>query len=132
MCLAAGCGLFGPKEPPLDPTEVTHQFYRWYLGYPGNPLADKAYRASPYLAESMIQEVDETLASFEVGGADPFLLAQDIPERFTVEPASVGDDRATVLVYFYFWSGDETPAVREVTLAKRDGEWKIIGVSMAP
>jgi hypothetical protein len=132
LLMLAGCGLFGPQEPPLSPTEVTNQFYRWYIGYPGNPLVDKAYRASPYLAESMIEEVDETLASFEVGGADPFLLAQDIPERFTVEAATVADDRATVRVYFYWWSGDENPSVREITLAKRDGEWKIIDVSMTP
>ena len=132
LFLVAGCGLLGPQEPPLSPTEVTNQFYRWYIGYPGNPLVDKAYRASPYLAKSMIEEVDETLASFEIGGADPFLLAQDIPERFTVEAATVEDDRATVRVYFYWWSGDETPSVREITLAKRDGEWKIIDVSMTP
>jgi hypothetical protein len=130
VLLLTGCTLFGPQEPPLSPTEVTNRFYRWYIGYPGNPLVDNAYRTSPYLAASLIEEVDATLASFEVGGADPFLLAQDLPERFTVEPATVEDDRATVLVYFYWWSGDETPTEREITLAKRDGEWKIIDIAM--
>jgi hypothetical protein len=132
MILVAGCDLIGSQEPPLSPTEVTNQFYRWYIGYPGNPLVDKAYRASPYLAESMIEEVDETLAAFEMGGADPFLLAQDIPERFTVEGEEIDGDRATVQVNFYWWSGDEDPSVRRVTLAKRDGEWKIIDVSRVP
>ena len=130
--LLAGCGLLGARTPPLSPTEVTNQFYRWYIGYPGNPLVDKAYRASPYLAESLIEEVDETLASFELGGADPFLMAQDIPERFTVEEATVEGDRATVLVYLYWWSGDENPSVLDVTLAKREGEWKIIDISRQP
>ncbi len=128
----SGCEVLGPQEPPLNPTEVTNQFYRWYIGYPGNPLVDKAYRASPYLAESLIEEIDDTLASFEMGAADPILLAQDIPERFAVETAkAVEGDQATVLVELY-WSGNETPSVREITLAKRDGEWKIIDISMVP
>jgi hypothetical protein len=126
--LLSGCGPQN-KEPALSPQEVVTKFYRWYIGYPGNPLVDKEYRASPYLAEPFIQEVDETLASFDRGGSDPFLLAQDIPEQFTVDEATVTGDRASVAVNLY-WGGNPTPSPRQVDLELIDGEWKIARVSI--
>lgn len=66
-----------------SPTETVQAFYDWYLGYIGsgenfrNPLADRAYRAAPYLAPRMIQQVD-SLADAGLQ-YDPFLCAQDIP-----------------------------------------------------
>ena len=128
ILLLSGCVL-PTKEPSLSPQEVVTKFYRWYIGYPGNPLVDKEYRASPYLAESFIQEVDETLASFDRGGGDPFLLAQDIPEQFTVDEAAVSGDRASVAINLY-WGGNPTPSPRQVDLELIDGEWKITHISI--
>lgn len=117
------------QDPPLSPQEVVTKFYRWYIGYPGNPLVDKEYRASPYLAESFIQQVDETLSSFDRGGGDPFLLAQDIPEQFTVDEATVSGDRASVAISLY-WGGNPTPSPRQIELALIDGQWKITHISI--
>jgi hypothetical protein len=128
VCLLTGCVL-ATKEPSLSPQEVAARFYRWCIGYPGNPLIDKEYRNSPYLAESFIQKVDETLASFDRGGADPFLLAQDIPEQFTVDETTVSGDRASVALSFY-WGGNPTPSPRQVHFELIDGAWKIVGVSI--
>jgi len=123
-----GC-ILPIKEPPLSPQEVVTKFYRWYIGYPGNPLVDKEYRTSPYLAESFVQEVDETLASFDRGGADPFLLAQDIPEQFTVDEVTVSGERAGVTINLY-WGGNPIPSPRQVDLELIGGEWKITRVSI--
>jgi hypothetical protein len=122
----SGCGLVA-REPEMSPQEVVTKFYRWYVGYPGNPLVDREYRESPYLAESYIEKVDEALE----GGfmADPILLAQDIPERFTVNETEVAGDEATVIVSFY-WGGNPAPSRRGVDLRLIEGEWKITGVSM--
>jgi hypothetical protein len=124
----SGCAL-AAREPALSPQEVVTQFYRWYIGYPGNPLVDKEYRASPHLASSFIQAVDQTLASQERGGGDPFLLAQDIPERFAVGEATVSGEQAGVALRFY-WGGNPTPSHRLVYLERIEGEWKIAGVSI--
>ncbi|MBN1976537.1 MAG: DUF3828 domain-containing protein [Anaerolineae bacterium] len=124
----SGCVL-PTREPSLSPQEVVTKFYRWYIGYPGNPLVDKEYRASPYLAESFVQEVDGTLASFDRGGGDPFLLAQDIPEQFTVDEVTVSGERAGVTINLY-WGGNPTPSPRRVDLELIDGEWKITRVSL--
>ena len=111
----------------MSPQEVASKFYRWYIGYPGNPLVDREYRESPYLAESLISEVDE-LAE-EGFMADPFLLAQDIPERYSVDEAEVSGDEATVVVNLY-WGGNPTPTERWVDLRLIDDAWKIVDVSM--
>jgi hypothetical protein len=106
---------------------VVTKFYRWYIGYPGNPLVDRKYRESPYLASTFVHDVDEALA----GGfhADPILLAQDIPERFTVEEAEISGDEAVATVHLY-WSGNSTPSIRRVDLRLIDSQWKITDVSM--
>jgi len=126
LVAVSGCGLIS-REPEMSPQEVVTKFYRWYVGYPGNPLVDREYRASPYLAESYIEKVDEVLE----GGfmADPILLAQDIPERFTVDEMEVVGEEATVIVSLY-WGGNPTPSRRRVELRLLEGEWKITDVSM--
>jgi hypothetical protein len=123
-----GCGLVA-REPELSPQEVVTKFYRWHIGYPGNPLVDRAYRDSPYLSDSFVQDVDEVVE----GGfrADPILLAQDIPDRFTVEGAETMDGEAVVTVYFYFGENG-APVERTVDLELMDGAWKITDVSMEP
>ncbi len=135
IIVLSGCGLISP-EPEMNPQEVTTKFYRWYIGYPGNPLVDREYRESPYLADSFIKKVDELTAGSLI--ADPILLAQDIPERFTVQSpqdnsaedkTEISSGQAAVIVNFY-WSGNPTPSKRLVDLKLIDGEWKITKVSM--
>jgi hypothetical protein len=122
----SACGLV-PSEPEMSPQEVVTKFYRWYIGYPGNPLVDREYRESPYLADVFIQEVDKALENQVM--ADPILLAQDIPERFSIDGAQVSGNQATVIVSLY-WGGNPTPTRREVDLEIVTGEWRITDVSM--
>ena len=128
VLLMAACS---PKEPELGPAEVVTRFYRWCIGYPGNPVADREYRHNPDLAPSFIESVDAAVASMEGGAADPLLLAQDIPERFTVDEAEISGDRATVIVNFY-WGGNDHPSPRLVELELTDRVWLITGVRMIP
>jgi hypothetical protein len=122
-----GCDLVPTPEPRLPPTQVVDAFYRWYVGYPGNPMVDRSYRDSPYLADSFIDEVDTLLASMERGGADPFLLAQDIPDRYAVTDAQVDGNQATAILSLY-WPGNETPSLRTVELRRDARRWQITGV----
>lgn len=93
---------------------TTKAFYTWYLSYIGgqngadrrNPLVDGAFRQSPYLTEAFIAQVDGSLASSDQGGFDPILLAQDVPQGFTVEP---GRSENEVLVTFMFFGEDGQP-----------------------
>jgi hypothetical protein len=82
-----------------NPAGNAQAFYTWYLGYIGdpttlqfrNPLVDGAYRESGFLTAAFIEKVDETIAGFDQGGFDPFLLAQDIPTAFSVDPGCIED-----------------------------------------
>lgn len=128
--------MAAPEVGDADPAAVVGAFYEWYLGYIGdrgdreamrNPLADRAYRSSEYLADEFIAEVDQLLESFDVAGYDPFLQAQDIPESVDVGEAVVADGVAQVSVETSF-EGHRLM----VTLEKRDGAWKIRNIAAAP
>jgi hypothetical protein len=117
------------------PEGVVEQFYREYLDYIGdrssgefrNPLVDRAYRDSELLTPAFVASVDELLASFDRGGYDPFLCAQDIPESVSVSEVTVSGDEASVMVETSFPGHGF-----EVELAMVEGEWLISGVVCTP
>jgi len=122
----------------VPPQEVVADFYNWYLEYVNagrgdmagmrNPLVDGAYRTCGYLTGTFVQEIDETLASFDKGGFDPLLLAQDIPESVDAGETVIVGDEASVVIQM-FWSGNPTPTERTVTVKQVDGQWKIADIT---
>ncbi len=118
----------------LTPEQVVEQFYTWYVGYIGergsdqmrNPLVDKAYHSSPHLTARLIQEIDEIIASFDKGGYDPFLCAQDIPTTITVETMDVTDNLARVAVHTDF-----PGHLLHLDLVRDQGIWKINRINRA-
>ncbi len=125
------------ESAALAPEEVVKSFYDLYIGSINaaraagemrNYLADGSYRDLPYLSDEWIAEVDEILASFERGGYDPFLQAQDIPESFDVEAAQVDGERATVIVHTY-WNGSDLVRDLEVELVQSESGWLIDAVA---
>jgi len=131
LAYTRGAAMVEHSEPA--PARVVRDFYSWYLGYIRgeeglrNPLVDGAYRSNEYLADGFIAEVDETVASFDKGGYDPFLMAQDIPQSVTVGEPFIDGDEAWVRVE----TGFEGHALT-VTLQHLDGRWQITGVTLAP
>jgi hypothetical protein len=116
-----------PEGPViLTPEGAVAGFYSWYLWYArngGNVLADEVYRQSEYLTEEFVQEVGETVASFEKGGYDPFLCAQDVPESFSMDTPIVSGDEASLVVRTSFEGHAFT-----VELQETEGRWAISGV----
>jgi len=82
-------------------------FYAWYLGSIGepsqgefsSPLADRSYRDSQFLSPAFSSAVDDLLDGTSRGGYDPFLLAQDLPSSFSVDPGLTED---TAVVHLQF------------------------------
>jgi hypothetical protein len=117
------------------PAQVVTDFYDWYLGYIRgedglrNPLVDGAYRDCGYLTGRFEDEIDQTLASFDKGGFDPILMAQDVPERVEIGEVEISGDQASVQVQM-FWGNNPTPSERTVNLALVDGRWKIDSISL--
>lgn len=113
-----------PDPTARTPEEVVDRFYSWWIHYPGNPLADQMYQgAGLYLTQDFIEEVTETIASFDGGGFDPILLAQDVPEAIVAEPAELDGDTAMVSVSTTFQGHTFT-----VRLMREGAIWKIDGV----
>jgi len=110
-----------------SPEEVVEAFCSWYLQYEGNVMRSGAYKTSDYLTEDFRTKVDEIIASFDKGGYDPFLCAQDKPSGFTVETNNVSEDKTTVTVDFvqnFSGNGRIVPVIVE----EINGEWKIADV----
>jgi hypothetical protein len=112
---------------PGTPAGTAKIFYDWYLGYIGdwagdfhNPLVDRAYRDHPLLAESLEQEMDALLDAPDGIRYDPFLLAQDVPATFSVDP---GPEPDTAIVHFYFGPG----SVRHVLVTVKGNQIVSIG-----
>jgi hypothetical protein len=121
----------GLPGAPQEAGAVVESFYSWHLSYPGNSMADGAYRTSEYLTGEFVAEVDELVASFDRGAHDPFLCAQDIPETFSLDEAVVSGEEATVVVHEVWNVGTVYEMVRDVdvSLSLVDGQWKIDGIA---
>jgi hypothetical protein len=132
MLILSGCAPVRSvlKAKGAAPEQVVESFYDWYLGYPGNPVADGAYRSSEYLTEEFVEKVDAIIASFDQGGYDPFLCAQDIPGDLIVGDAVLSGDEASLVVHEVWNVGTEYESVHDVTVELQtvDGAWKIADV----
>lgn len=84
-------------EQPLSPKEVAEDFYSDYIKNVA-PLSEKKYHNSGYLTENIIIKTDELLDSFDYGGYDPFVCAQDVPENFEVRVVDSSEETATVII----------------------------------
>jgi hypothetical protein len=70
------------------------------------------------------EKVDEIIASFDKGGYDPFLCAQDIPESFTVDEGVISGKEANLVVHTTFEGH-----VFTIDLQQVDEQWKIADIS---
>jgi len=118
------------RERGAAPEQVVESFYDWYLGYPGNALADGAYRSGGPLTEEFVEKVDAIVASFDRGGYDPFLCAQDFPEDLVIDRATVSGNQARVIVHQSWNDGTEYGVVRSVAveLQQIGGWWMITDI----
>jgi hypothetical protein len=100
--------------------------------YTDNPLVDRTYRDSEFLAPAFVAQVDELLDSWarenRHSGYDPFLLAQDIPVRVEAVESALSGDTAQVTVHM-FWGGNPVPSERTVTLERSANGFLITGVT---
>lgn len=107
------------------PEQVVSEFYEWYIGYSSgaegkSPLADGAYKTTGSLTDDFIRQVEEAVASFDRGAADPILCAQDVPSHIVVRQVALEGERANVLVETSFANHSLW-----VELVQADGQWKI-------
>jgi hypothetical protein len=130
---SAGAGQAAEKSA-AEAASTVEQFYRWYLGYPGNPFAERAYGDSPLLSEAFKAELDAAMDAMRAagpGGADLILCAQDIPGEMRYGAAAVEGDSATATVTQVWNPATEFEMLRDltVTLERAGDQWLIDGIS---
>jgi hypothetical protein len=116
----------------FSPDGTAKAFYTWYLAYIGDPSSDEmrnpllagAYRESGFLSAEFIQELD--VLGTDGIPVDPILMAQDIPQDFSVDP---GTETGTAIVHLQF--GSDSVRHLKVSLTENDGGWMISGISPA-
>ncbi|GAB4575315.1 MAG: hypothetical protein Kow0077_26210 [Anaerolineae bacterium] len=139
IALLAFCALFTVvgvadmvAQDNLTPLETVDAFYTWYLDYAAvdaqghfnNPMADRAYRDSPYLTAALIADMD-ALMEGEGLWSDPFLCAQDVPAGFSSRLVAEEGQTAAVLVEERFGLTTHTLTVN---LVAGDAGWQIDAV----
>lgn len=112
-----------------SPDAVVENFYSDYLGYfedpeSGdfrNPLKDRMYANRSYFTQDLIDEIDNTVASFsDMAAYDPILCGQSIPDYITFDTPYVSAGRVMFMIkdsfedHYFF-----------VHLEKESDGWKI-------
>jgi len=113
------------KEGESDAKRAVEDFYTWYLGRETSPLASGSYKNSQYLSIGWIANVEELVVSFDKGGFDPFVCAQDIPGAFTVGSVDERGDNAQATVDMVYGATVRSVPVK---LAYEAEEWRIVSV----
>lgn len=113
-------------QTPKGPKEVVANFYNFWLSYPeevgDNPILARAYQEYPKLTNSLVDQLDAIIKSFEGGGYDPILCAQDFPLTMNFIEADQTENSASVVVEQNFYGNMRSTIV---TLKKIEEEWKI-------
>lgn len=143
LMLVSGCasGVLDAAEAPTatpvseaTPGDVVESFYTAWLAYEGNPLVGEFYQSNPYLSAAAEQKIADIIASFERGGYDPVLCAQDWPQHFVFEAPIVTDNTATATVHGVWNAGTEYELLNDiaVTLDVIEGQWQITDITCPP
>lgn len=108
-------------QESITPRGVTESFYTWYLEQV--PASESLAEDYPFLTDALNARIQEQRGKPVLGGGDPVLCAQDIPNHFAVDEVMVGEDEATMLVREFF-SGNPQPHTLTVRLM-HDEQWLI-------
>ena len=107
------------------PEKTVREFYKEWTDYQGNPMVAQVHRGSIYTSKEFADKVDAIRDSFEFGGYDPVLCAQDIPERIDFINTVENEGTATVTIKEVFGGNEK---IIEVQLAKTGEDWKITDI----
>jgi hypothetical protein len=100
------------------PEKTVRDFYKEWTDYEGNPMMAGVHRGSVYLSSDYARKVDGIIDSFDGGGFDPVLCAQDIPERIDFISTEINGDNAVVTIEEFFSGNAKTVKISLVNSGK--------------
>jgi hypothetical protein len=126
VLVAAGGSVYALRDRVLftqSPEQITLDFYENWVGYDGNPVADRMYNESDLTTENLKLKLNGIIDSFDKSGYDPVLCAQDIPAGIEVVNVSKDDNKAIVTLKENFGGSEK---IIEAIMEKGSfGSWKI-------
>ena len=130
ILLLAACGG-GDSSTPAAPAAVVvvNDFYYWYLGYPGNVLAEGGYRNNDALTADFVARLDDFVSQRMF--YDPILCAQDLPGDYRALPGA-SDDQVDVQTVWNPGTEHESISTFQVWLVQIDGRWRIDAIECRP
>lgn len=121
----------------FTPAGVTEDFYAWYLAQwqqaqdvetDSAPLTEDLDQEYPFLTISLRAIVDEAIANDAMGGDDPFVCAQEMPQSVWAYDVALTDNTTTVLAQAFF-PGNNIPQNVTVSLEAVNGQWTIAQIT---
>lgn len=118
-----------------SPAGKTRAFYTWYLsqfgdrsaGLQANPFQDETYLSSGMLSEAFQERIRDLVESGNGLQADPFLLAQDLPADFSVDPDLIQEQSAVA----HFVYGSDSVQHLRISFVMEDGQLQIDAIEKA-
>jgi len=124
---SAKCGAFA-KRSAFGPQAVVQAFYNWYLSPSGG---FSKLPARPDLTPGFVRWLKNFAANAPmVGGHDPILCAQSLPDWVKAGPATVSGSTATLRMTMS-WNNDPQPG-QTVKTALGPAGWQISAVACGP
>ena len=106
-----------------SPSEVTQDFYTWYMGYKGNSVETGAYKLNSNLSTTFINDIDNRVYKNHLN-YDPFVCSADRLLGISVVKEDIVGSSATVLINEDF--GEDKGIY--VHLVLEDTNWKISAI----
>ena len=113
-------------EEVQTPHTVVQEFYNEWIEQKGSALLDETYKNDDRLTSTLIQEIEGMRSSFENGGYDPILCAQDFPNSFSLDTASTDNNQSTAYVAMDFGGNIQTVTVGLILDSQT---WKINSIT---
>lgn len=101
-------------------------FYNWYIQAWTNNFNQREFLDRAELTQGFKQKAEQTISSFEYGGYDPFLCAQDIPSETLIGVATVSGEQATLNMEQSFSDGKRLVPIE---LVNTEEGWQINNVA---
>ncbi|HSW96441.1 MAG TPA: hypothetical protein VLF89_01310 [Candidatus Saccharimonadales bacterium] len=112
------------QNSSASPEDVTKTFYDWYMNYPQDVIATRAYKKIPYLTDTFKTHIDGFATHYNPK-FDPIFCTPNKTKNYVINSAvsSANSDKLTVLITDK--NVDAPKPLYTVVLVQVNGSWEI-------
>lgn len=115
----------GTASPSTDkPEKTVEEFYKWYMGYSGNPLTDGAYKSHKSMTNDLIEKIEKDVS--KKNGYDPFLCSKNKATGLSIGTPQTAGNFSSVIVSI---SSANMITLPKVNLQLLNNVWKMVNIA---